>query len=351
MDFEQNDNQSIPPQAPQPQPVYIQAPPPKRRTIRKILWFIFTIPFVIVSILLFLGLMSLAAFFIAGREGIYVEEVIQPGPHTAKIAIVNLQAIIDDRNAKEFYKQIKQAGEDDNVKALIIRVNSPGGMVSASDRINNEICQYKYKTQKPVVAFMQGLATSGGYYTSVAADRIVAEPTAITGSVGVIFGHLVVRQLLEEKLGIQPVIIKSGEKKDWPSPFSETTDEQRKYIMDKLIGPAYERFVQIIADQRPALELDDVKRLADGSIYTAAEAMELKMIDHIGYLDEAIERAKKLADIEEAKVVEYKKPFSLVSFLAPADKALQNRPNNHLRNNHAAAYVSVDGVLDTRSKK
>lgn len=317
MDFEQNDNQSIPPQSPPPppQPVYIQAPPKKRRIVRKILWFLFTVPFVIAGILLFLGLMSLAAFFITGREGIYVEEVIQPGPQTTKIAIVNLQSIIDDRNANEFYKQIKLASEDDNVKALIIRVNSPGGMVSSSDRINNEILKYKAKTNKPVVAFMQGMATSGGYYTSVAADEIVAEPTTITGSVGVIFGHFVIKELLEEKLGIQPVIIKSGEKKDWPSPFSETTDEQRKYIMDKLIGPAFERFVQIIADQRPALELDDVKHLADGSIYTADEALELRLIDHIGYLDEAIERAKELADIEEAKVVEYKKPFSLASFL------------------------------------
>jgi len=317
MDFEQNDNESIPPRArpPQPHPVYIQAPPTKRTTIRKILWFIFTIPFVIAGILLFLGLMSLAAFFITGREGIYAEEVIRPGPHTTKIAVVNLQAIIDDRNAKEFYKQVKLAREDDNVKGLIIRVNSPGGMVSASDRIYNELLKYKAATNKPAVAFMQGLAASGGYYTSVACDQIIAEPTTITGSVGVIFGHLVVQQLLEEKLGIEPVIVKSGEKKDWPSPFSETTDEQREYIMDKLIDPAYERFVQIVADNRSELTLDDVKRLADGSIYTAAEALELKMIDHIGYLDDAIERTKELADIEEAKVVEYKKPFSVASFL------------------------------------
>ncbi|MEE9371369.1 MAG: signal peptide peptidase SppA, partial [Sedimentisphaerales bacterium] len=219
------------------------------------------------------------------------------------------------------YRQIKSARQDKRVKGLILRVNSPGGTISGSDQICNEILKYREKEEKPVVAFMQGVAASGGYYVSVPCDKIVAEPTAITGSVGVIAGIFVLQELLEEKLGIQPAIVKSGEKKDWPSPFRPFTEEQRKYIEDKLITPAYERFVQIVADGREALTLADVKRLADGSIYGAQEALDEKLIDKIGYLDEAIEEVKSLAGIEKARVIEYRKPFSFADFLGSYSKS------------------------------
>jgi protease-4 len=135
-------------------------------------------------------------------------------------------------------------------------------------------------------------------------------------------GHFVLQELLEEKLGIQPVIIKSGLKKDWPSPFELPTEEQRQYLRDKLITPAYERFVRVVADGRRSLTLADVKRLADGSIYSAAEAVDEKLIDKIGYLDEAIEQVKSLAGIEKAQVVEYRKPFSLAGFLSSSSRSI-----------------------------
>jgi len=198
---------------------------------------------------------------------------------------------------------------------VIVRVNSPGGTISASDRIYNEILKYRQKSEKPVVAFMQGVAASGGYYTSVACDKIVAEPTTLTGSVGVIMSYLVLQELLEGKLGIHPVVIKSGEKKDWPSPFRQPTGEELKYLEDRVLNPAYERFVQVVADGRPSLTVADVKELADGGIYGAAEALDEKMIDKIGYIDAAIEEVMSLAEIEEAQVVEYRKPFSLAGLL------------------------------------
>ncbi len=114
---------------------------------------------------------------------------------------------------------------------MIIRVNSPGGTISGSDQIHNEIVKYRSETNQPVVAFMQGVAASGGYYSSVACDKIIAEPTAITGSIGVIMGYLVLQQLLEEKLGIQPIVVKAGDKKDWP----------------KLVPDAYRRAVAVYA--------------------------------------------------------------------------------------------------------
>ena len=322
MDFEQNNGRT---EASQPQPLEPvsglaeSTPPvakkPKKRTGWRIFWGIVLALSVLANIALFLMLVGVVAVFATGQRGVFTEEVIQAGPRTTKIAVITLRGVIDDEQAKDVYRQLKSAREDKRVKGLIIWVNSPGGMVSASDEIHSEILKYRDKTGKPVVAFMQGLAASGGYYTSVACEKIVAEPTAITGSIGVIMGHFVFQELLEEKLGIQPVVIKSGLKKDWPSPFQPLTDEQRQYLQDKLINPAYERFVQLVADGRTSLTLADVRLLADGSIYGAQEALDEKLIDEIGYLDEAIELVKSLAGIEDAHVVEYRKPFSLADFL------------------------------------
>ncbi len=116
--------------------------------------------------------------------------------------------------------------------------------------------------------------------------------------------------------GILPVIIKSGEKKDWPSPFQPPTEEQLQYLQE-LINPPYERFVKVVADGRPSLTLADVKRLADGSIYGASEAVDEMLVDSIGYLDDAIIQVKSMANIEKAHVVEYRKPFLLGTCCVP----------------------------------
>ena len=165
------------------------------------------------------------------------------------------------------------------------------------------------------MTLMESLAASGGYYISVAGDTIVAEPTAITGSIGVVMGFLVFEELLEEKLGIQPVIIKSGEKKDWPSYFRKPDSEQLDYLNDKIIQPEYMRFMQIVADGREDLTFEQVEQLSDGSIYSADEALAKNMIDSIGYFDEAVGQVMELANITEAQVVEYHRPFSLFGAL------------------------------------
>jgi protease-4 len=294
---------------------------------------------VLANIVLFTVLIGVVAVFAVGQKGIFTEEVIQAGPRATKIAVISVQGIINGEKARDIYSQLKAAKEDKRVKGLIIRVNSPGGTISASDEIYNEILKYRSEEDKPAVAFMQGVAASGGYYTSVACEKIIAEPTTITGSVGVIAGHFIFQELLEQKLGILPVIFKSGEKKDWPSPFQPITEEQRQYIQEKLIAPAYNRFVQVVADGRESLTLADVKRLADGSIYGAEEALAEKLIDKIGYLDEAIEQVKSLAGIEKAQVVEYRRPFSL-SYL------LSSRSKNILKIDRTTLYeLSTPQVL------
>jgi protease-4 len=235
--------------------------------------------------------------------------------------VVRLEGIIDSAQSQKFTKQIKAIKADKNVKAVIIRTVTPGGTVSASDQIHNEIMKFRTETKKPVVAFMQTVAASGGYYTSVACDKIIAEPTVITGSIGVIMNNIVIKDLLEEKLGIQPVVIKSGPKKDWPSMFSETTEEQKQYLMDKLINPAYRRFVTLVAEGRKEhLSVDEVERLADGSIYGAKEAADEKLIDEVGYFEDAVELTENLAGITGARVVEYNRLFSLSTLFGAKTK-------------------------------
>ncbi|MGA2071630.1 MAG: signal peptide peptidase SppA [Sedimentisphaerales bacterium] len=282
----------------------------------KIFWGIITGLSMLGNVMLFLMLIGVGIVAFAGRgERKFNEEVIQEGPRTAKIAIVSINGTIDEQQAQDVYWQLKEAREDKNVKGVIIRVNSPGGTISGSDQIHNEIIKYRDETNQPAVAFMQGVAASGGYYSSVACNEIIAEPTAITGSIGVIMEYLVLQQLLEDKLGINPIVVKAGAKKDWPNPFKMPTDEQLKYMQERIIGPAYKRFVKVVADGRSKLTEEDVNRLADGSIYWADKALEEKLIDGIGYLADAIDEVKALAGIKKAQVVEYKKTFSLADIL------------------------------------
>jgi protease IV len=293
------------------------APAAKKDSGWKVFWGIITGLSMLGNVMLFLMLIGVGIVAFAGRgEKKYTEEVIEDGPRSAKIAIVSINGIIDEQQAQDVYWQLKEAREDKNVKGVIIRVNSPGGTISGSDQIHNEIIKYRSDTNQPAVAFMQGVAASGGYYSSVACDEIIAEPTAITGSIGVIMEYLVLQQLLEDKLGINPIVLKAGSKKDWPNPFQMPTDEQLQYMQQRIIDPAYKRFVKVVADGRGELTEEDVNRLADGSIYWADKALEEKLIDGIGYLTDAIDKTKSLAGVKKAQVVEYKKTFSIADLLS-----------------------------------
>jgi protease-4 len=327
-----NDNAFItPPSSPQTQG-YAQPQPPKKSVGWKIFFGIILALSILTNIVLFITLIVVGSISLAGvsAKSYYNEKVVQEGPSTSKIAIINVQGVIQNEMQKEIAEQIKNAREDGNIKALIVRIVSPGGSVSASDRLYYQIKQYRAETHKPVIAFMDTLAASGGYYTSAACDQIIAEPTAITGSIGVIMGHFVLQDLLETKLGIKPVVVKSGPKKDWPTSFEPVSDEQIAYLNEKLIMPTYERFVAIVAESRKdKLTADQVRELADGSIYNAQEALDKKLIDKIGYLADAIEAAKDLANIKKARVVEYEKPFSIESLFG-ANSLLRQFNNNAL---------------------
>ncbi len=306
-----------PPEPPRLIPPYPVYPPPRRTSGWRIFWGILFGLSVLANLGLFLLLLGVIAFAAAGQSGVYQELVLRQGPRDSKIVRINVGGIIDGQRAEEVYQQIRTARRDRTVKGIIVQVDSPGGTISASDRIYREIRDYRREEGRPAVAFMQGVAASGGYYASVACEEIVAEPTALTGSIGVIMAHFVFEDLLEDKLGIQPVFMTMGQKKDWPSSFRMPTEEERSYIQDRLLEPAYNRFVDVVKEGREkVLSPGEVEELADGSIFVADKALEVKLIDKIGYLDDAIARVKAKAGIEKAQVVEYRRPFSLVNLLS-----------------------------------
>jgi protease-4 len=290
------------------------------------LWRILSSVMLVMSILangfLLLAIIGMAAVMTTGKTGDnLVETTLVSGSRHQKIAAIRIEGIIDGAMSDWVSKQLEAAENDPAVQGIIVRIISPGGGVSSSDQIHYAISRYKERTGQPVLAFMQSMAASGGYYAAVACDEIMAEPTVITGSIGVIMSHLVVKELLEQKLGISPVVLKSGERKDWPSMFSETTDEQKQYLDERLIQPAYERFVQLVADGRKdKLSEREVRTLADGGIYTAPEALTCKLIDQIGYFEQAVAAISDRAGVGNPTVVEYSEKFSMLSILGAEAK-------------------------------
>jgi protease-4 len=220
-----------------------------------------------------------------------------------QLGIFGLEAGTDD-----IARQINRAGEDPSVEAIVLRINSPGGSAAAAQEVYEEIGKAR-DNEKVVVASMSDVATSGGYYIACAADRIVANPGTITGSIGVIFSQLQYAELLE-KYGIQSIVIKSGEYKDIGSPLRNMTEEERQ-ILQEMIDDIYLQFVRAVAEGR-AMDESEVLELADGRIFTGRQAKEMGLVDELGNFQDAIDLAAKLAGIEgKPKVVEYgrRSPF------------------------------------------
>jgi protease-4 len=204
-----------------------------------------------------------------------------------------------------FREELKKAAEDERVRALVLRINSPGGTVTASDILYRELELFKRRTKLPVVAVMMDLAASGGYYVALGADTILAHPTTVTGSIGTIMVSLNAQGLLE-KVGVAPVTIKSGERKDMGSPFRTLTPEERE-IFQSVIDDLHRQFVaRVIERRRMAPEV--ARQLADGRIYTAEQARGHGLVDGIGYMADAVEAARRAAGVTEAKVIVYHRP-------------------------------------------
>lgn len=228
-----------------------------------------------------------------------------------KVAIVEVESFIGGggrllpgTSVADVKEKLKRAAADAGVRAIVLRVNSPGGEVSASDTIFHEIMRFRKETGRPVVAAMVGMAASGGYYAALAADRIVAEPTAVTGSVGATLLYLNVEGLFG-KIGLKSEHIQSGPLKDIGSPTRPMTPEEHKILQD-LINSLFHRFIGLVRERRPDMTQADLDAISDGRVLTAQQALDLHMVDRIGYLDDALDEAYRLAGIQHAEVVLYR---------------------------------------------
>jgi len=236
-----------------------------------------------------------------------------------KIAVITLRGLIStgvagnvgDSMVDDLRWQLEQARNDAEVKAVVLEVDSPGGEVTASDMIYNAVA--KVRARKPVVVYMESLAASGGYYVSCGGKYLMANETSITGSIGVIIQTLNYEQLLN-KIGLAAVVFKSGKFKDMLNGARPITQEERDYVQS-FVMKTYEKFLGVVAKER-SLPAETLRNgIADGRILSGRDALENKLIDGLGQIEDAFAKAKELGRAPDAKVVKYGPPFNLGRFL------------------------------------
>jgi protease IV len=247
------------------------------------------------------------------------EHVIKKGTSSDKILVISIDGPIMDAEKKDFMgntldtsitarvkEELDLARKDPQVRAVLLRIDSPGGSVTPCDVIYNEIVTFKKEKKIPVVVQMGSITASGGVYIAASADRIIASPTTVTGSIGVIAQLMSAKDLLD-KIGVKGETIKSGDKKDMGSPFRSLTEEERALFQD-VINSMYERFLSVILEGRKNLDEKRLRSFADGRIFTAKKALEYGLIDSIGYTDDAIAQTEKLSYSAGATIVTYSRP-------------------------------------------
>lgn len=230
-------------------------------------------------------------------------------------------------NHRNFVSMLRHASEDPTVDGIIIRVNSPGGGVVESAEIHDLIVEIQEEYRKPIYVSMASLAASGGYYIAAPADKIFAHEATITGSLGVIMQSINISELAE-KYGIRTETIKSGLHKDIMSPMREMTDAER-YILQSIIDDSYESFVQVIANGR-GIDIEEVRELADGRIYSGKQAYELGLVDELGNLEDAIDDLREGIGRGKLDVVKYEARFSFPTFLTMSTQNILSRHQDPL---------------------
>ena len=203
-------------------------------------------------------------------------------------------------------EQLDKARRDRAVKAVILRINSPGGSVVASELMHEEIRHFK-ESGKPVIAVMIDVAASGGYYIACACDEIVAQPSTVTGSIGVLMQMLDLSETMR-KIGVKADAITSGPHKDSGSYFRPMRPEERA-VFQAIIDEMYDRFLEVVAEGRPRLDKEAVRSLADGRVYTATQALELGLIDRIATMRDTLEAAKTRVGAKNTRLVSYHRPL------------------------------------------
>lgn len=269
----------------------LSEPAPRRKRGRRILWFLLAGLALLVAVNALLPDLDLS-----GED---------------RVAVIRVEGVILD--AQQTIGDLKRFGESASVKAIVLRIDSPGGGVVPSQEIHDAVKRIRAKNNKTVVASMGTVAASGGYYIAVATDRIMANPGTLTGSIGVIMELANVEGLLK-KIGVESVVVKSGQHKDIGSPFRQMSEEDRR-ILQTVMDDVHAQFIEAVAEGR-SLKVADVQSLADGRIFTGRQAKSQNLVDELGDLEDAIKLAAELAGIEgEPKVVEPRKRFSIRELL------------------------------------
>lgn len=249
---------------------------------------------------------------------------------TAKLAMVPVKGVITGQS-KAYQKsmtdlaitKIEQATKDKSVKGLLLYLNTPGGEVTASDKIYHAALKFK-ETGRPIVAYMDTVAASGGYYIACAADEIVATETTITGSIGVIIGGMNGKEMLD-KIGVKNQTFKSGPYKDTLSMTRDMREDERAYIQE-LVDSMYEKFAGIVSKARN-IPLETLKDgIADGRIFEGSTAKEVGLVDHTGYVEDALKVLKEKARIDKAKTIQYRQEPSITDFIGVLGARAEKEP-------------------------
>ena len=299
---------------PRPIPVYLppSSPPKKKKAGRSVLGAVFRYLFALIFILSLLMNFYLGIIVYGGTQ----QQEYRPGNEKQRIALIGLQGVIDMRTAAEIRDMLNRAAEDDTIKGVVLVVNSPGGYVAPSDMINKYLRDFMEKTKKKTYASIQQVGASGAIWSAAPVDKIYAQENSVVGSIGVIYMNFVVEGLLKEKLGVEPLIIKSSKAqyKDRGSPFRQPTEEEKLEITNDL-NKIHERFVKVVAAGRKDLAEKDVWEIANGDIYDGLEARQFKLIDRVGFLDDCIDDLAEELKLKKPQVIRYTRPPSLMELL------------------------------------
>jgi protease-4 len=324
---------------------YPPPPPPRRGSLLTSIVAVAIIALLVLS--LFFNFISLIAF--AATTHGHRETTYSAGDSAARIVILPVRGMIDD-SMSTFVRESLAELRDDLPKAVILRVDSGGGTVAASDRIAHELELFHTQTKVPIVASFGSMAASGGYYIAAGADHIIAEPTTLTGSIGVIAEAFTVPQLLE-KIGVTSEVVTStpATKKDMLNPFRAWTDTDRT-MLRAILDNAHARFVTTVYEGRKSKQLtrEQVAELATGEVFTADAAEKNHLIDEQGFMAEAVTKASQLAQIDpkitpQVTVVQPAKALNFLSLLgASAPPSLGSVESEQLR--RWAAELSVPSL-------
>jgi protease-4 len=254
---------------------------------------------ILLVVLIFIAVVFFGSMAISFSDGMFSE----------KIGVVEINGVITE--SKDAMEDIVRYKEDDSIKGVIVRINSPGGSVGPSQEIYSEVI--KLKAKKKVYVSMGSVCASGGYYIAVAGEKIYAMPATITGSIGVIMEHMIIEDLFK-KIGLQSNTIKSGAFKDAGSPLRKMKEDEKVYFQG-ILDSIHEQFIKVVAQDRK-IPIDTAKKLSDGRIFLGAQAKDLKLVDKIVTFYDTVDDMKKALNLKGKPVLVYgKKPFSLMKWL------------------------------------